>query len=284
MITQKQNEFLYHTACKVRKHIIEMTHNAKSGHPGGSMSATDILVYLYFNWLNIDPNNPKKEDRDLFVLCKGHASPVLYSTLALRGFFPIEDLATFRQINSKLQGHPDMKSVPGVEMSTGSLGQGLSVALGMSLAIKQDNKANRVYAVLGDGELQEGQVWEALMAAAHYKCDNLCIFIDNNKQQIDGSVSEIMNIEPLKDKLSSFGWEVKNIDGHNFFEIDEAVSFAEKIKNKPVAIISSTIKGKGVSFMEGQLCFHGAPCNDEQKVIACNEIDRLMGVCGCLNH
>jgi transketolase len=281
MIAEKQLNDLHDISSKIRKHIIEMTHFAKSGHPGGSMSVTDIITYLYFNWLNIDPKNPKKEDRDIFVLCKGHGAPALYSAMAVRGFFPEEELKTLRQLGSRLQGHPDMKSIPGIEMSTGSLGQGLSVSVGMCLALKLDKKKNRVYAVMGDGELQEGQVWEAMMSAAHYKCDNLCVFIDNNKQQIDGNIADVMGIEPLADKFRAFGWEVLNINGHNFEQIEDALVMADKVVGKPTVIIADTVKGKGVSFMERQLCFHGAPCNDEQKVLACSELDKKMGVCGC---
>ncbi|MEI7941697.1 MAG: transketolase [Candidatus Riflemargulisbacteria bacterium] len=281
MIAEKQLKDLHDISSKIRKHIIEMTHFAKSGHPGGSMSVTDIITYLYFNWLNIDPKNPKKEDRDIFVLCKGHGAPALYSAMAVRGFFPEEELKTLRQLGSRLQGHPDMKSIPGIEMSTGSLGQGLSVSVGMCLALKLDKKKNRVYAVMGDGELQEGQVWEAMMSAAHYKCDNLCVFIDNNKQQIDGNIADVMGIEPLADKFRAFGWEVLNINGHDFEQIEDALVMADKVVGKPTVIIADTVKGKGVSFMERQLCFHGAPCNDEQKVLACIELDKKMGVCGC---
>ncbi len=281
MLTENQQNYLQDISCKIRKHIIDMTHFAKSGHPGGSMSMTDIITFLYFKLLNIDPKQPKKEDRDIFVLCKGHGAPALYSAMALRGFFPEEELKTLRQIGSRLQGHPDMKSIPGIEMSTGSLGQGLSVSVGMSLALKLDKKKNRVYAVMGDGELQEGQVWEAMMSAAHYKCDNLCVFVDNNKQQIDGNIADVMGIEPLTDKFKAFGWEVFNIDGHDFEQIEEALVYADKVVGKPTVIISDTVKGKGVSFMERQLCFHGAPCSDDQKVVACNELDKKMGVCGC---
>ncbi|MDD4526725.1 MAG: transketolase [Candidatus Margulisbacteria bacterium] len=281
MLTANQLTYLHNISAKIRKHIIEMTHYAKSGHPGGSMSMTDIVTFLYFNWLNIDPEQPKKADRDIFVLCKGHAAPALYSAMAIKGFFPEEELKTLRCIGSRLQGHPDMNKLPGIEMSTGSLGQGLSVSVGMSLALKLDNKKNRVYAVMGDGELQEGQVWEAMMSAAHYKCDNLCVFVDNNKQQIDGNITNVMGIEPLTDKLKAFGWEVINIDGHDFEQIESALVTADKVVGKPTVIIAATVKGKGVSFMESQLCFHGAPCNDEQKAIACSELDKKMGVCGC---
>jgi len=281
VIEANQQQKLQSVASQIRKHIVEMTHGAKSGHPGGSMSMADIITHLYFKWMNIDPSKPKKEDRDIFVLCKGHAAPALYAAMAVRGFFPEEELKTLRQLGSMLQGHPDMNSIPGVEMSTGSLGQGLSAAVGMSLALKLDKKRNRIYAVMGDGELQEGQVWEASMAAAHYKCDNLCAFIDYNKLQIDGPIDEIMGVDPLADKFKAFGWEVIEIDGHNFQEIDDALVKADAVKGKPVAIIADTVKGKGVSFMEGQLSFHGSPCNDEQKVEACTELDKQMGVCGC---
>ena len=281
MIAENQKINLHNISSKIRKHIIEMTHFAKSGHPGGSMSIADIITYLYFSWLNIDPKQPKKDDRDIFVLCKGHAAPALYSAMALRGFFPEEELNTLRQVGSRLLGHPDMKSIPGIEMSTGSLGQGLSVSVGMCLALKLDKKANRVYALMGDGELQEGQVWEAMMSAAHYKCDNLCVFIDNNKQQIDGNIADVMGIEPLIDKFKAFGWEVLNINGHDFEQIENALITADKVVGKPTVIIADTVKGKGVSFMERQLCFHGSPCNDEQKVLACSELDNKMGDCGC---
>ncbi len=281
MLTAKQLSELSNISIRIRKNIIEMTHYAKSGHPGGSMSMTDIITFLYFNWLNIDPKFPKKEDRDIFVLCKGHAAPALYSAMAIKGFLPEEELKTLRSIGSRLQGHPDMKALPGIEMSTGSLGQGLSVAVGMSLALKLDKKKNRVYGVMGDGELQEGQVWEAMMSAAHYKCDNLCVFIDNNKQQIDGNIADVMGVEPLTDKLKAFGWEVINIDGHDFEQIESALVAADKVVGKPTVIISDTVKGKGVSFMERQLCFHGAPCNDDQKAKACSELDIKNGVCGC---
>jgi len=281
MIDEIQLEKLQSVAGKIRKHIVEMTHAAKSGHPGGSMSMADIITHLYFKWMNIDSKQPKKEDRDIFVLCKGHAAPALYSAMAVRGFFPEEELKTLRQVGSRLQGHPDKNAIPGIEMSTGSLGQGLSASVGMSLALKLDKKPNRVYAVLGDGELQEGQVWEAAMSAAHYKCDNLCAFIDNNKLQIDGAIEDIMGIDPIADKFRAFGWEVFEIDGHCFQDIDDALVKADSIKGKPVAIVADTVKGKGVSFMEGQLCFHGAPCNDDQKVEACSELDKINGVCGC---
>ena len=259
---------LQKTACKIRKGIIESTHAAKCGHPGGSLSATEMFTYLYFKELNIDPANPKCENRDRFVLSKGHTAPGLYATLANRGFFPVEDLLTLRRIDSYLQGHPNMNTVPGVDMSTGSLGQGVSVATGMALAAKHTGKANRVYSLLGDGEIQEGQVWEACMAAAHYKLDNLCIIVDNNGLQIDGNIADVMSPYPIVDKLVSFGFEVAAVDGHNFDELEAAFNKARETKGKPFAIVMKTTKGKGVSFMENNVAWHGAAPNDEQYEIA----------------
>lgn len=257
--------FLKEKAKEIRKSIVSMICVAKSGHPGGSLSATDILTALYFSEMNIDPANPKMEGRDRFVLSKGHAAPGLYATLAERGFFPKDDLNTLRQFGSKLQGHPDMKKLPGVEISTGSLGQGLSVANGMALNAKIYGENYRVFAMLGDGEIQEGQIWEAAMTAAHYNLNNLCVFLDHNDLQIDGNVSKIMGIEPLKDKWKAFGWNVVEIDGHNFEEIFSALDNAKNCKDKPTMVIAKTIKGKGVSFMENVCGFHGVAPTVEEK-------------------
>lgn len=259
-------------AKKIRAGIIEQVYNGKSGHPGGSLSCADILTVLYFNQMNINPEDPKAEARDRFVLSKGHASPALYSTLAHRGFFDVEELKTFRNIESKLQGHPDMNKVPGVDMTTGSLGQGLSVANGMALSSKLNSNGLRVYCLVGDGEIQEGQIWEAAMSSAHYKLDNLCLIVDNNNLQIDGEVDKVKNIYPLDDKFESFGFEVIKIDGHNIAQIIEAFETAKKIKGKPTVIIANTIKGKGVSFMENQAGWHGKAPNEEQYKQAIQEL------------
>lgn len=256
----------------IRVDIIKETFHAASGHPGGSLSATDILTVLYFHEMNIDPADPKKADRDKFVLSKGHATPVLYATLAHRGFFPKEELVTFRKIGSKLQGHPDMKKVPGVEMSTGSLGQGFSVSVGMAMANKLDRKPGRIYALLGDGELQEGIVWEAAMAAAHYKLDNMAIIVDWNGLQIDGKNDDVMTVAPVDEKFKSFGFHVIRIDGHSFKEIEDALAEARTIKGKPTAIIAKTIKGKGVSFMENNSGWHGKAPNEEEAKKAVAEL------------
>jgi transketolase len=241
----------------IRRNIVRMIHAAQSGHPGGSLSAAEILTSLYFGIMRVDPQNPQWEDRDRFVLCKGHAAPVLYATLAERGFFPTEELITLRRINSRIQGHPDMKSTPGVDMSTGSLGQGLSVANGMALAAKLDQKDWRVYAVMGDGEQQEGQVWEAAMAAAHYKLDNVTAFLDFNGLQIDGCIDHVLSPLPLVDKWKAFGWHVISIDGHDYQAIMDAVKEAKATKGKPTIIIANTIKGKGVCAMENIADWHG---------------------------
>ena len=243
-----------------------------SGHPGGSLSAADILTTLFFGEMNIDPKNPKDADRDRFVLSKGHAAPVLYSVLARRGYFPVEELSTLRKIGSRLQGHPSMKCLPGIDMSTGSLGQGISVAVGMSLAGKIDNKDYRVYALLGDGELEEGQVWEAAMSAAHYKLDNLTAFIDFNGLQIDGDITKVMSPCPIDKKFEAFGWNVLVIDGHDIDEILNAIEKAKNCKGKPTVVICNTIKGKGVSFMENQASWHGTAPNKEQCKQALAEI------------
>lgn len=260
------NEELEIMAKKVRKGIIEAVYSNNSGHPGGSLSIADILTVLYFKEMNINPKNPKWEDRDRLVLSKGHCSPALYSCLANRGYFPVEDLKTFRNINSYLQGHPDKKNIPGVDMSTGSLGQGLSVANGMAISAKLDNKNYRVYCILGDGEIEEGQVWEAAMSSSKYKLDNLCVIIDNNNLQIDGTIDEVMSSKPIDDKFRSFGFEIIKIDGHNIEEIKSAFEVAKNVKEKPVCIIAKTVKGKGVKYMENKVDWHGkAPNEDEYK-------------------
>ena len=259
-----QNRALRLTACRVRQGIIEGTFCAKSGHPGGSLSAADVLTYLYFSRMRIDPADPDREDRDRFVLSKGHSAPALYSVLAQRGFFPVEELKTLRKIGSRLQGHPNMNLTPGVDMSTGSLGQGISAAAGMALGAKLKNLDTRVYVLLGDGEIQEGQVWEALMFASHYKLDNFVVMIDNNGLQIDGSISDVMSPYPIDEKLSAFGLFVQTIDGHDFDAMEQAFDRAEAEKGRPSAIVLKTIKGKGVSFMENQAGWHGKAPNEEQ--------------------
>ena len=256
--------FLKEKAKEIRRSIVSMITEAKSGHPGGSLSATDILTALYFSEMNIDPANPKMEGRDRFVLSKGHAAPAIYATLAEKGYFSKDELMTLRKFGSRLQGHPDMKKLPGIEISTGSLGQGLSVANGMALNAKMFNENYRTYVILGDGEVQEGQIWEAAMTAAHYKLNNLCAFLDNNNLQIDGNVSEIMGVEPLDKKWEAFGWNVIKIDGHDFEQILSALDKARECKDKPTMILAKTVKGKGVSFMENVCGFHGvAPTLEE---------------------
>ena len=259
-------------ATDIRLGAVEAVYNAKSGHPGGALSSADILACLYFSELNVDVNNPKWEERDRFVLSKGHSCPGLYSALALKGFFPAEELKSFRHTGALLQGHPDMKAIKGVDMSAGSLGQGFSCACGMALAGKVDGKNYRTYALIGDGESQEGQVWEAIMFAAHYKLDNLCLIIDNNGLQIDGKVSDVMNTMPYESKLLAFGWNVITIDGHNIEEILGALENARATKGKPSVIVAKTIKGKGVSFMENQASWHGKAPNEEQYNIAVSEL------------
>lgn len=259
-------------AKQIRKDIIEMVYKAKSGHPGGSLSCADILTVLYFLEMNINPENPKMENRDRFVLSKGHCSPALYATLANRGFFERSELETFRNINSNLQGHPDVNKVLGVEMTTGSLGQGLSAANGMAIVGKLDQKDYRVYCLLGDGEIQEGQVWEAAMTSAHYKLDNLCVIVDNNNLQIDGTVSDVMNVYPIDKKFESFGFEVISIDGNNIEEIINAFNQAKQIKQKPTVIIAKTKKGRGVSFMEDNVKWHGKAPNQEEYEQAIREL------------
>ena len=267
-------EMLQSAANKIRIGVIEGTHAAKSGHPGGSLSISDIMAYLYFSEMNIDPKNPDMPDRDRFVLSKGHCAPALYAALANRGYFPVEELTTLRKIGSRLQGHPDMTLTPGVDMSAGSLGLGISSAAGMALAAKVDKKDYRVYTVVGDGESEEGQVWEACMFAAHYKLDNFCLILDWNGLQIDGPVAEVMNPTPHDKKLEAFGFHVISIDGHSFEEIEKAFAEARTVKGKPTAIIAKTVKGKGVSFMENQVSWHGSAPNDEQYAQAIAELTR----------
>ena len=261
-------------ANEVRKDIVTAVHAAKAGHPGGSLSAADLITYLYFEELNIDPKEPKKADRDRFVLSKGHTAPGLYSTLAQKGFFPKEDLVTLRHTGSYLQGHPDMKHIPGVDMSSGSLGQGISAAVGMAIAGKLDNADYRVYTLLGDGEIQEGQVWEASMLAAHRKLDNLVVIVDNNNLQIDGAITEVNSPYPIDKKFEAFNFHVINIDGNDFDQIDAAFKEAKTVKGQPTAIIAKTVKGKGVSFMENQVGWHGKAPNDEEYKIAMEELEK----------
>lgn len=262
-------------ANEIRKGIVTAVHSAKAGHPGGSLSAVDIMTYLYFEEMNIDPANPKKEDRDRFVLSKGHVAPALYSTLANRGFFPVEELTTLRKLGSRLQGHPCMQETPGVDMSSGSLGQGLSAACGMALSAKLQKKDYRVYALCGDGELQEGQIWEALMFAGYRKLDNLCVIVDNNGLQISGKIEEVCSPYPIADKFRAFNFNVIEIDGHDFIQIEEAFRNARQTEGMPTAIIAKTLKGKGVSFMEGQASWHGKAPNDEQYEIAMNDLNAI---------
>ncbi len=263
-------------ACKARMGIIEGVFNAKSGHPGGSLSCVDIVTYLYFNHMNIDPQNPQAEDRDRFVLSKGHAAPALYSVLAHRGFFPVEQLKTLRKSDSMLQGHPSMKYTAGVDMCTGSLGQGISTACGMALAAKLDGKAYRVYTILGDGEIQEGQVWEAAMFASAKGLDNLVAVVDNNGLQIDGKISEVNSPYPIAEKFKSFGWNVIEISAHSFDEIDAAFNAAAEFKGKPSVIVANSVKGKGVSFMEDQVSWHGTAPNAEQYEQAMSELTQAL--------
>ncbi len=255
-------------ANEVRKGAITAVHSAKSGHPGGSLSAADIYTYLYFEEMNVDPKDPKKADRDRFVLSKGHTAPGYYATLANKGFFPVEDLTTLRKVGSYLQGHPDMKHIPGVDMSSGSLGQGISAAVGMAISAKLNDASYRVYTLLGDGEIQEGQVWEAAMLAGHRKLDNLVVIVDNNNLQIDGTVEEVNSPYPIDKKFEAFNFHVINIDGHDFDAIDAAFKEAREIKGQPTAIIAKTVKGKGVSFMENQVSWHGSAPTDEQYAVA----------------
>ena len=275
-MTLAEKKQLQITACKIRMGIINATHGAKAGHPGGSLSATEMFTYLYFKEMNIDPANQKGADRDRFVLSKGHTAPGLYSTLAHRGFFPVEDLVTLRHIDSYLQGHPNMAMVPGVDMSTGSLGQGISVAVGMALGLRLQGKTSRVYTLLGDGEIQEGQVWEACMAASHYKLDNLCIIVDNNGLQIDGNIEKVMSPYPIDAKLKAFGFHVMVIDGHDFDQIEAAFAEAKTVKGQPCAILMKTVKGKDVSFMENNAGWHGKAPNDAEHEQAIGELKAIL--------
>jgi len=265
---------LQKVANEVRKGVITSVHAAKAGHPGGSLSAADIFTYLYFEEMNVDPKDPKKADRDRFVLSKGHTAPGLYSALALKGYFPVDDLETLRHLGSYLQGHPDMKHIPGVDMSSGSLGQGISAAVGMAIAGKMDNADYRVYTLLGDGEIQEGQVWEASMMAGFRKLDNLVVIVDNNNLQIDGAIDEVCSPYPIDKKFEAFNFHVINIDGNDFDQIDAAFKEAKATKGMPTAIIAHTVKGKGVSFMENQVGWHGTAPNDEQYAVAMEELEK----------
>lgn len=266
---------LQKTANEVRKSIVTAVHSAKSGHPGGSLSAADVFTYLYFEELNIDPKDPKKADRDRFVLSKGHTAPGLYATLAERGFFPKEELTTLRQIGSHLQGHPCMQHTPGLDMSSGSLGQGISAAVGMALSAKTFGETYRVYTLLGDGELQEGQVWEASMFASAKKLDNLCVIVDNNNLQIDGTIEEVNSPYPIPEKFEAFGFHTISVDGHDFDQLRAAFDEAKTIKGQPTAIIMKTVKGKGVSFMENNASWHGTAPNDEQYAIAMADLEKV---------
>ena len=266
-LKQKANE--------VRKGIVTSVHSAKAGHPGGSLSAADMFTFLYFEEMNIDPKNPKMEGRDRFVLSKGHVAPALYSTLANRGYFPVEELTTLRKLGSRLQGHPCMQETPGVDMSSGSLGQGVSAACGMALSAKLTGKDYRVYALCGDGEIQEGQIWEAAMFAGHRKLDNLVVIVDNNGLQIDGKIEDVCSPYPIADKFKAFNFNVIEIDGHDFKQIDEAFKAARNTKGMPTAIIAKTTKGKGVSFMENQASWHGTAPNDEQYAVAMEDLERI---------
>ena len=278
-MTKKELLSLRKTACRLRMGVIESTHAAKAGHPGGSLSSAEFFTYLYFKEMNVDPSNPQDPDRDRFVLSKGHSAPGLYAALALRGFFPWDDLKTLRHIDSHLQGHPNMSFTPGVDMSTGSLGQGISAACGMALAARVMGKSCRVYTLLGDDEIQEGQVWEAMMFAHHYKLDNLCVVIDNNGLQIDGAIEAVMNPYPIAEKLRAFGFDAAEIDGHDFEQIAAALAHARQVKGAPSAIVMKTTKGKGVSFMENQAQWHGVAPNDAEYKTAMDELSaRLAGL------
>jgi len=266
---------LQQKANQLRKHIVTALHEAKCGHPGGSLSSADIMTYLYFEELNVDPQNPKKADRDRFVLSKGHVAPVLYGALAMKGFFPEEELLKLRKTGAMLQGHPDMKGIPGVDMSAGSLGQGISVAAGMALSAKLNNADYRVYTLLGDGEIQEGQVWEAAMFAGHRKLDNLVVIVDNNNLQIDGCIADVCSPYPIVDKFKAFNFHVIEIDGHDFDAIEAAFNEAKATKGMPTAIVAKTTKGKGVSFMENQASWHGAAPNDEQFATAIADLEKV---------
>lgn len=271
-----ENKQLQINATKARMGAIIGTYHAKSGHPGGSLSAADVLTYLYFKEMNVDPSNPKWADRDRFVLSKGHSAPALYAVLALKGYFDWDELKSLRHVGAMLQGHPDMKGTPGIDMSTGSLGQGISTACGMAIAGKMDNKDYRVYTVLGDGECEEGQVWEALMFAAHKNLDNLVVIVDQNGLQIDGTVAEVGGIEPLDKKFEAFGFNTLKVDGHSFEELEKAFAVAKETKGMPTAILMKTVKGKGVSFMENQVGWHGKATNDEEYKQAMAELEATL--------
>ena len=271
-MTELEKKELQIMACKIRMGIVDSTNAAKCGHPGGSLSATEMFTYLYNKELNVDPANPKWDGRDRFVLSKGHTAPGLYAALAHRGFFPVEDLLTLRKVGSYLQGHPNMNLIPGVDMSTGSLGQGISAAVGMALMAKMDKKDCRVYTLLGDGEIQEGQVWEAFMLAAHYALDNLCVIVDNNGLQIDGDIAKVMSPYPIVDKLEAFGFHVAQIDAHDFDQIEAALNEAKTIKGRPSAIVMKSVKGKGVSYMENDAGWHGKAPNDAEYEQAMAEL------------
>ncbi len=275
MVESRKKE-LSRIAYQIRRGALDAVYSAASGHPGGSLSIAEILTYLYFEEMNVDPKDPKKADRDRFVLSKGHASPGIYSTLAHRGFFPVEDLKTFRQHDSVLQGHPDMKHIPGVDMTTGSLGLGISAACGMALGAKLNGVNNRVWTVLGDGECEEGQVWEAAMFAAHYKLDNLCAFVDWNGLQIDGPIDEVISPAPFESKFEAFGWNVISIDAHDLDQIEAAVNAAKACKGKPTAVIAKSTKGKGVSYMENNVSWHGAAPKAEQYEQGAAELDAVI--------
>ncbi len=276
MLESRKNE-LSRIAYEIRRGALTAVYSAQSGHPGGSMSIAEILAYLYFEEMNVDPADPKKADRDRFVLSKGHASPALYSALALRGFFPTDELTSFRQHDSRLQGHPDMKNIPGVDMTTGSLGLGISAACGIALGCKLNASESRVYSIVGDGESQEGQVWEAAMFASHYKLDNLTLFVDWNGLQIDGAVTEVMDPTPFDEKFKAFGWNVISIDAHDLDAIDEAVKLAKATKGKPTAIIAKSTKGKGVSYMENNVAWHGSAPKQEQYELGLAELNSVLG-------
>mgnify|MGYP005768024093 FL=1 len=269
-------EALKKIAIEVRKDIIEEVYSAKSGHPGGALSCADILTVLYFNQMNIDEKKPEDPNRDRLILSKGHASPALYAVLAEKGYFPKEELKNFRKIGSKLQEHPDMKNIPGVDMTTGSLGQGLSAGVGMALASKMDKAGCKIYCILGDGEIEEGQVWEALTAASKNKLDNLCVILDNNNLQIDGEIEKVGGMSNITEKLLSFGFNVVNINGHNIDEIIDAITTAKQTKGKPTAIIAKTVKGKGISFMENNASWHGKAPNEEEYNLAIEELNKSM--------
>ncbi len=267
---------LQQTACKVRLGALEAVYSGKSGHPGGSLSVADILTYLYFAQMHVDPQNPRWPERDRFVLSKGHTCPALYTVLALKGFFPMEELKKFRHPGAMLQGHPDMKNIPGIDMSTGSLGQGFSAACGMALAAKLDQKDYRVYAVAGDGEIQEGQIWEAAMFAGHRKLDNLCLIVDNNGLQIDGRVGEICSPYPIAEKFTAFGFHAIEVDGHDFDALEAAFEQAKQTKGKPTVLVAKTIKGKDVSFMSDNVAWHGAAPNEEQYQTAVTDLEKIL--------